>query len=95
MSGGSLNYASGNIDDAISYIESDKNPLYRAFAEHLKLVSKALHDIEWEFSGDYGTGDAEESVKKVLGDNAKSLCFEELRKEGIELVKKIEYYLDK
>jgi len=30
---------------------------HRAFAAHLRKVSKALHDLEWVWSGDYGEGD--------------------------------------
>lgn len=77
MSGSSLDYVYEKVDRAIEYIETDKNPLYKAFANHLRLISKALHDLEWEFSGDYGAGDAEKAVKEVLGNNAEALCFEE------------------
>ena len=67
MSGGSLEYAYSKL----SYIADDverlaTTPLQKAFVKHLRDVSKALHDLEWVFSGDYGDGDEVESLKKVV-----------------------------
>ena len=67
MSGGSLDYVCYKIDDAIDTIEKRATTtLQKAFAQHLKDVAKALHDLEWVFSGDYGDGDEVESLKKVV-----------------------------
>ncbi|MBI4650222.1 hypothetical protein HY745_02845 [Candidatus Desantisbacteria bacterium] len=41
-------------------------PLHRAFAEHLLKVSKALHDLEWMFSGDTKPGDEVESIRAIV-----------------------------
>ena len=67
MSGGSLEYAYSKL----SYIADDverlaTTPLQKAFVKHLRDVSKALHDLEWVFSGDYGDGDEVESLRKVI-----------------------------
>ena len=94
MSGGSLDYIYYKVDEAADSIDSrTENPLYRAFAEHLRMVSVALHDVEWEFSGDYGEGEAEEMVKKVLGDSADKKAMDILKTDAEELIKRIEKFV--
>ena len=67
MSGGSLDYVSGRLDDAIESIRARRpSSLHVAFATHLADVSEALHALEWELSGDTGTGDADEAIRKVV-----------------------------
>jgi RNase P/RNase MRP subunit p30 len=67
MSGGSLDYICYRVDDAATSIASKATtPEQRAFAKHLRLVSKALHDVEWVFSGDCGEGDDSESIRAVV-----------------------------
>ena len=67
MSGGSLDYVCYRLDDAIEVIERRATTvLQTAFAVHLKDVSKALHDLEWVLSGDYGDGDDVEALRKVV-----------------------------
>lgn len=67
MSGGSLDYAFTRLNDAISTIQRKaRRPLHVAFAQHLKLVSDALHDLEWEWSGDTSERDADEAIRAVL-----------------------------
>ena len=67
MSGGSLDYVCYKIDDAVDTIEKRATTtLQKAFAQHLKDVAKALHDLEWVFSGDYGEGDETEALSKVV-----------------------------
>jgi len=67
MSGGSLDYVCYKLDDAVDSIEKRATtPLHKAFAAHLKDVSKALHDLEWVFSGDYSDGDEVEAIRKVV-----------------------------
>lgn len=58
-----------------SKLEYDANfrkdtPDRLAFAKHLKLVAKALHDIEWVESGDYGPGDDTEAIRACLSSGA-------------------------
>lgn len=91
MSGGSLDYACYKMDSIIEQIEREgtyygMTVLHKAFVAHLKKVSKALHDLEWVYSADYGPGDEEEAIKacinwkketlKVMGEE-----LEKLRKE--------------
>ena len=67
MSGGSLDYICYKLDDAVDAIEKRATTtLQKAFAAHLRDVSKALHDLEWVFSGDYGEGDETEALSKVV-----------------------------
>ena len=67
MSGGSLDYVCYKLDDAIEVIERRATTvLQKAFAKHLKDVAKALHDLEWVYSGDYSEGQEVESLRKVI-----------------------------
>lgn len=68
MSGGSMNYLYSKIDIDANFDTS--TPERKAFAKHLKLVSKALHDIEWVDSSDYGEGDEDEAIRKCIGNSA-------------------------
>ncbi len=64
MSGGSYNYAYLWVEDMADELGGDE--LRDAFAAHLKLVAKAMQDIEWVESGDYGAGDGREAILAVL-----------------------------
>ena len=67
MSGGSLNYVYRKVEDAARDIAMlAETPLHRAFVAHLMKVSKALHDIEWLFSADYGPGQEVEAIHAVV-----------------------------
>ena len=68
MSGGSMNYLYSKLEYEASFREY--TPERRAFAKHLKLVAKALHDIEWVDSGDYGPGDEIEAIRACLSAGA-------------------------
>jgi len=64
MSGGSLNYLYSKVlHDSDFPLDT---PERIAFAEHLKLVAQALHDIEWVDSGDYGPGDESAAILACL-----------------------------
>ena len=68
MSGGSLDYVYSRVEMAADEIRSNcPGSLHQAFADHLAKVSKALHDIEWVLSDDYGAGDDEKAIREVLG----------------------------
>ena len=63
MSGGSMDY----LYQKLQYAKFAKDtPERLAFAKHLQLVAKAMHDIEWVDSGDCGPGDENESIRKCL-----------------------------
>ena len=67
MSGGSLDYVCYRLDDAIDTIERRATTaLHKAFSSHLRDISKALHDLEWVFSGDYCEGQEVDSLCKVV-----------------------------
>lgn len=94
MSGGSMDYFYSQVESEARELSISRNPLRRAFGKHLMNVSKALHDIEWVDSGDYGDGDEEEIIKKVLGEHWKELTIEgaleqieEIKRELVDLMK--------
>jgi hypothetical protein len=64
MSGGSMNYLYSKLECNATF--STHTPERRAFKEHLVKVSKALHDIEWVDSGDYGPGDENAAIRACL-----------------------------
>ncbi len=66
MSGGSMNYIYSKLEYEANFRQD--TPERRAFAKHLELVVKALHDIEWVDSGDYGPGDETAAIRACLGD---------------------------
>ena len=64
MSGGSMNYLYSKLDYDATF--PTNTPERRAFRQHLVKVAKALHDIEWVDSGDYGTGDENAAIRACL-----------------------------
>lgn len=66
MSGGSHEYAYRHVQDMADTLSGDRSPLRRAFAEHLKLVAAAMHDVEWVDSCDYGRDGDVEAIRKVV-----------------------------
>lgn len=72
MSGGSHDYAYRHVEEmADALCQADETPLRRAFAEHLRLVAQAMHDVEWVDSCDYGRTGDENAIRKVLGAGAR------------------------
>lgn len=67
MSGGSMEYLCYKVQDAIFRRDT---PERRAFAKHLEKVAKALHDIEWVDSGDYGQGDENAAIRACLSEGS-------------------------
>lgn len=68
MSGGSMDYLYSKLEYDANFRED--TPERRAFAKHLRLVAKALHDIEWVDSGDYGPGDDTDAIRACLSSGA-------------------------
>jgi hypothetical protein len=64
MSGGSMNYLYSKLLHCADFLVN--TPEREAFANHLKLVAQALHDIEWVDSGDYGPGDENAAIRACL-----------------------------
>lgn len=67
MSGGSMDYLYQRVRDA-SF--GRHTPERVAFAAHLELVAKALHDIEWVDSCDYGPGDESAAIRACVAPGA-------------------------
>lgn len=63
MSGGSMDYLYQKLD-WVGF--NTDTPERAAFRKHLALVAKALHDIEWVDSSDYGPGDESEAIRACL-----------------------------
>lgn len=76
MSGGSWNYLYSNIEDAAHRLMCDENPLRRALGKKLHPFAKALHDIEWTDSSDYGPDQDVESIKLALGEHWREITLE-------------------
>ena len=92
MSGGSLNYVYSQVEYAASEIAIRATCLeHKAFAKHLLLVAKALHDVEWVLSGDFGLGDEKAAIQAVLGENhagiTRQVAIDEVRRILAELEK--------
>lgn len=94
MSGGSLDYVYGKLEDAIptiaAYGRDHQQPHVEAFPKHLELVKEALHDLEWAMSGDYGQDGADDSISKVLGSTATQRTLEVILEDLRESAAKIE-----
>jgi hypothetical protein len=69
MSGGSYGYAFHHVEDVADRLRESEDPLRRAFAKHLDLVARAMHDVEWVDSHDYGPGDDENALRGALGES--------------------------
>ena len=91
MSGGSMDYLTYKVDEAADQLTNKNNtPLQRALGEHLRKVAKALHDVEWVWSGDYGRGDEEEAIRAVLGDATPERVMDVLQVDAAELIKQLQ-----
>lgn len=67
MSGGSLDYVYQRVENAADEIASRGTTAeHKAFAAHLRLVAKALHDLEWVWSSDYGRGDENAAIMALI-----------------------------
>lgn len=71
MSGGSLNYVYGRINDAASELSArcySEDPVLernrKMLVKHLGALSELLHDIEWNLSADYGDEDEHRAWEK-------------------------------
>lgn len=70
MSGGHYNYSYRHTSDMAQELGESADPLRKRFAQHLRLVANAMHDIEWVDSGDYPHGGEYEAIRKVIGEGA-------------------------
>ena len=66
MSGGSMNYLYTRVQDVADLLSASSDLHRRAFGQHLNLVAKALHDIEWVDSADCGPGDEIDAIEACV-----------------------------
>jgi hypothetical protein len=90
MSGGSWDYFYQKLEEVAEQLSTDKEPLRRAFGNHLKDCAIAMYNIEWVDSCDMAKGDERESIEKALGSNAKALEIQQATKEAQDVVNKLE-----
>ena len=88
MSGGSWDYVTYKFQDVADRLKEEKDTLRRALGGHIELIVKAMRDIEWVDSGDYGPGDEVESIKKVLKSH-KELRMAILIQDGNKVIKEL------
>ena len=85
MSGGSLDYAYGRVDDVADAVASRATkPLHGAFAKHLRLVAAALHDLEWVWSSDMSNGDEDAAIRAVISRSEEISAAREAIQKAIE-----------
>lgn len=89
MSGGSYDYAYMKIEDMADELCQQRQPLRKAFGKHLKLVAKAMHDIEWVDSSDYGPGEEVDSINAVLAPGAEMEAIKEDLQELIGMAQQL------
>lgn len=63
MSGGSMKYFYQQVESVSFNLNT---PERKAFFNHLQKVAKALHDIEWVDSSDYGEGDENKAIMECI-----------------------------
>lgn len=66
MSGGHYDHFWFQVDEVSTELKEYDDPLRQAFADHLRLISKALKDIEWVDSGDRSPGDEYEAIRATI-----------------------------
>lgn len=67
MSGGSYDYLCHKVEEMADSLEKvNSDPRRTSFQKLLILVAKAMHDIEWVDSCDYGPGDDHASIDAVF-----------------------------
>jgi len=94
MSGGSLNYSYGAVEEAARELrQRAQTPLHRAFATHLDKVAKALHDTEWVLSYDYSEGAEVAAIEACF--DAKKAKVSQLRSELEAMQEEIKQTLEK
>ena len=71
MSGGKYDYAYSKVENAADWMATrSTTPLRMAFIAHLRLVAKAMHDIEWVDSCDYCDGDEDAAIRACIAPGA-------------------------
>ncbi len=90
MSGGSWDYFSYKLEDVASRLQSDIDPMRKAFGTHLQKCAEALHAIEWVDSSDWSKCDELHPIKTALGKDGGALVLQEVRKQAEEALKQLQ-----
>ena len=77
MSGGSYDYAYFKVEEFARSLRCN-TPQRKAFRTLCDKVAKAMHDIEWVDSCDYGEGDDIKAINAALGTDGPSLVLSEV-----------------
>ena len=96
MSGGSYQYAYARLENDFLYDFERRadTPERKAFLTLLRKVVKAMQDIEWVDSGDYGPGDENSAIRAALGEQWEKACLDELISEARDLCKTMQIYIN-
>lgn len=94
MSGGSWDYVCFRIDEAAERLKRERCPYRRALGEKMLLIGKAMHDIEWVDSCDYGPGEELEAIKTALGNDAQGLALGQLLKDAEVLIAELRSFTE-
>lgn len=66
MSGGAYDYGYQRIEEMADSMGQGATPLRKRFIDHLRKVARAMHDVEWVDSGDWGEGDENDAIRACL-----------------------------
>jgi len=90
MSGGSYDYAYIKVEEmAGAFLKSD-DPRRVAFGKHLCKVAKAMHDVEWVDSYDYGKGEEHAAIEAALGASASTAVAEAVLEQAEKAAERVE-----
>lgn len=92
MSGGSWDYCYMQLEEPIEKLLGSNKPERQLLGKHLKVIQKALRNIEWTDSGDTAPGSEIEAIKEVFGEPFSQTMLKSLTKEAYELIKELEKY---
>ena len=81
MSGGSWDYIYQSFEEVAQKLHNENDFKRKALGVIIQYIAKALYDIEWVDSGDYGFGMDEESIDIVLNFNSKQIMADLATKE--------------
>jgi hypothetical protein len=76
MSGGSYNYSYRTVEEFADQLSPPPRPVSdprQWFADHMRLCALAMHDIEWVDSCDYGAGQENAAIRRVMEHSATAL----------------------
>lgn len=85
MSGGSWNYFYSRMEEVAERLENQKCIHRRLMGKQMGLMAKAMHDIEWVDSGDYGPGDELPAIMSCI-DNFDEKKIELLTAEAWQII---------